>query len=391
MDNFEFISPTKIYFGRGQEAKVGQVLKDAGYHKILLHYGKRSIIESGLYERIVKSLEDSGLSYVSLGGVEANPKISLVRNGVKIAKEEHVDAVLAVGGGSVIDSAKLIAVGALTDIDPWQFSLHNATATDILPLAVVLTISAAGSELSNSCVISNEETKQKRGFNTNLIRPKYAFMNPELTYTVSKYQTACGIVDIIMHTLERYLTVEEANLTNSIAEGLMKSVMQNGLIAIKDPTNYEARANLMLASSLSHNGLTGLGVNMFFTVHKIEHEVSGFYDRVAHGAGLAVLFPAWARFMCQYDCKKLATFARNVMNVTSTNSDYDDALKGIDLLEDYFKSLDMPTSFNDLGIDDELFEEMALSATDGGKKLVLGIKNLSKDDIIEVYKKAYKK
>lgn len=390
MNNFVFNSPTKIYFGKDQEKNVGQVLKDAGYKKILFHYGKSSIKSNGLYDTIVKSLQDANLDFVELGGVSANPKIDLVRTGVKMAKEEQVDCVLAVGGGSVIDSAKLIAVASTTNIDPWEYSLHNEAVKTCLPVAVVLTISAAGSELSNSCVISNPKNNLKRGFNSDLIRPKFAFMNPELTYSVSLYQTGCGIVDILMHTLERYLTLEEADLTFAMAEGLMKTVMAQGKIAITDPTNYEARANLMLASSLSHNGLTGMGVNMFFTVHKLEHELSGFYDEVAHGAGLSILFPAWARWLAPKNSYKLARFAHNVMGVMDSGNEEKDALEGINLLEAYFKEIKMPTRMVDLGLKDVLFEEMALSATDNATKLVLGIQNLSKDDIIEIYKKAYK-
>lgn len=390
MNNFIFHSPTKIYFGKDQEISVGKIIHEFGFKKVLFHYGMKSIFKTGLYDRIICSLKTFNVDYIELGGVEANPKIELVREGVNLVKKENVDFILAVGGGSVIDSAKSIACGAKVDTDPWLFSTHEIAPTEALPVGVVLTISAAGSELSNSCVITNGVHNLKRGFNSDLIRPKFAILNPELTYSVSKFQTGCGIVDILMHTIERYLVNEDADLTHSIAEGLLKSVMRAGSVAIKDPLNYDARSTLMLASSLSHNGLTGLGINMFFTVHKLEHELSGFYDEVPHGAGLSILYPSWARFLAEYDCKKLAKFARNVMDVTSTSSDFDDAIEGINRLEKYFKSIDMPTKIIDLNISNVDFEGMALSATNNGHNVVKGIKDLCYEDILKIYKNSYK-
>ena len=390
MNNFEFVSPTKIYFGKDVELKIGNCIKEKGYKKVLLHYGKSSIFKSGLYDRITNSLKENDIDFIELGGVEANPKIDLVRIGVELVKKENVDLILAVGGGSVIDSAKLISVASITEFDPWLYNMHEVTPINAIDLMVVLTISAAGSELSNSCVISNPDYILKRGFNSDLIRPKYAFLNPELTYTVSKHQTGCGIVDILMHTLERYLVLEEeAHLTFSIAEGLMKTVLKEGLVVIENPNDYVSRANLMLASSLSHNGLTGMGVKMFFTVHKLEHELSGFYDEVAHGAGLSILFPAWARFIAKKNPKKLAMFARNVLDVQNTGDDYKDALEGINQLESYFRKIGMPVRMKDLGLIDVKFEEMADSATNFGKNVVLGIENLDKYDIIKIYKDSY--
>lgn len=389
MNNFIFHSPTKIYFGKDQELIVGKIIKEYGYKKILLHYGMQSIFKSGLYDKVIKSLNDYSVDYIELGGVEANPKIELVRKGVVLAKEHNVDFILAIGGGSVIDSAKAIACGSKVNEDPWMFSMHELSPCDALPIGVILTISAAGSELSNSCVISNSIYNLKRGFNSDLIRPKFAILNPELTYSVSKYQTGCGIVDILMHTIERYLVLEDADLTHSMAEGLLKSVMRAGSVAINNPYDYDARSTLMLASSLSHNGLTGLGINMFFTVHKLEHELSGFYDEVPHGAGLSILFPAWARFLAKINCEKLAKFARNVMDVLPSGSDYNDALEGINRLEKYFKSLDMPTRMIDLNLKNVDFEGMALSATNNGQNVVKGIKDLNYDDILEIYKNSY--
>ena len=391
MNNFEFISPTKIFFGKDVELQVGRVIKEYGYQRVLLHYGKNSIFKSGLYDKITNSLNENNIVYYELGGVEPNPKIDLVRKGIEIVKKEKIDLILAVGGGSVIDSAKLIGVGSKTESDPWLFNIQKITPKSSTDLMVILTIAAAGSELSNSCVITNPLYSLKRGFNNDLIRPKFAFLNPELTYSVSLKQTGCGIVDILMHTIERYLVTEEdAHLTFSLAEGLMKTVLNEGLKVIENPKDYTARANLMLAGSLSHNGLTELGVKKFFTVHKLEHELSGFYDQVAHAEGLSILFPAWARFLAQKEPKQLARFARNVMMIETTNDDYSDALEGINKLEKYFIKIGMPTRLIDLGLENVLYEEMANSATDNGKKEVLGIVNLSKYDIIKIYKESYK-
>lgn len=390
MNYFEFNSPTKIYFGKDVELQVGKVIKEKGYKKILLHYGKSSIVKNGLYQRIIDSLVNNNIDYVELTGVEANPKIELVREGVKLAKEEKVDLILAVGGGSVIDSSKLIGVASKSDVDPWKYSLHEEEVKDTIDLMVVLTISAAGSELSNSCVITNSKYNLKRGFNSDLIRPKYAFLNPELSYSVSKFQTSCGIVDILMHTLERYLVLDEnAHLTFRLAEGLMKTVLEEGLKVVENPFDYTARANLMLASSLSHNGLTGMGVKWFFTVHKLEHELSGFYDEVAHAAGLSILYLAWARYVVEKMPNKFAMFARNVLDISNSGDDYRDAIKGIEILESYFKKINMPTKIIDLGLKNIKFEEMADSATDFGTKKIQGIIDLNRDDVLKIYKNAY--
>ena len=389
MLNFEFQSPTKIYFGKGVENKLGEVLKEAGHHKVLLHYGMGSIFKSGLYDKLMASLKEAGFKVFELGGVEANPKIDLVRKGVALVKEKGIDAVVACGGGSVIDSAKLIAVASTSDVDPWEYSMHHEQVSSTLDLAVVLTISAAGSELSNSCVISNPVNNLKRGFNSDLIRPKWAFLNPELTYSVSKYQTACGVVDILMHTFERYLTYDNAPLTRNIANGLIKTVIEKGLICYNEPNNYDARADIMLASSLSHNGLTGLGIKMFFTVHKLEHEVSGFYPSVAHGAGLAVLFPVWAEEMIPNHTKLFSDFAVNALGIKDTGDELANALDGIKYLRSYFVSLEMPHSLREFGIKEEDLPKLALSATQNKTASVLGITDLEYEDVLKIYQNAY--
>ena len=388
MINFDFYSPTKIYFGKNRENEVGEIIKKYGFKKVLLHYGQNSIKKTGLYDKVIMSLKNAEVSFIELSGVEPNPKIELVRQGVKIVKDEQIDFILAVGGGSVIDSAKAIACGAKVDFDPWLFNLHQKTPTDALPVGVILTISAAGSELSNSCVISDLDTYFKNGFNSDHIRPLFAIENPELTYSVSKFQTGCGIVDILMHTIERYFTdTPEIEFAKNISEGLIKSVIDAGYKAIKDPSNYDARSTLMIASSFSHNGLTGLGGKMYFTVHKLEHQISGTFDNVAHGAGLSVLFPAWAKWIYKEDLNSFVRFAKNIFNITEGTDD-EIAYKGILALEKYFKDIDMPTRFSDLGITPESFEAMASRITKNDTVKVVGFIELDKKAVLEIFELA---
>ena len=385
MINFEFYSPTKIFFGKEQEKRVGEIIKNYGYKKVLLHYGQNSIKKTGLYDTVIASLKDAGVNFIEVSGVLPNPKIELVRSTVELVKKEEVDFILAVGGGSVIDSAKSIACGAKVDFDPWLFNLHQESPKDALPVGVILTISAAGSELSNSCVISNLDELFKNGFNSDLIRPLFVIENPELTYTVSKFQTGCGIVDIMMHTLERYFTdTQDIEFSKNVAEGLLKSVIDAGRKAILNPYDYEARSTLMIASSFSHNGLTGLGGKMYFTVHKIEHQISGTFDNVAHGAGLSVLFPAWAKWAYKKDLNNFVRFAKNVFGINEGKKE-EIALKGIQCLENYFKEIGMPTSFKELDISSEHFEPMASRLTKDGKINVPGYLEVTKNDVLEIF------
>lgn len=385
MINFDFYSPTKIFFGKGRENEVGEIIKGYGFKKVLLHYGQNSIKKTGLYDKVVTSLNNANVDFIELSGVEPNPKIALVRQGVKLVKEEQVDFILAVGGGSVIDSAKAIACGAKVDFDPWLFNLHQKSPTDALKVGVILTISAAGSELSNSCVISDLDTYFKNGFNSDHIRPLFAIENPELTYSVSKFQTGCGIVDILMHTIERYFTdTPNIEFAKNVSEGLIKSVIEAGYKAIDNPYDYEARSTLMIASSFSHNGLTGLGGKMYFTVHKLEHQISGTFDNVAHGAGLSVLFPAWAKWIYKKDLPSFVRFAKNIFNI-SNGSDEEIALNGILALEDYFKNIGMPTRFSDLGICEDSFEAMASRITKNDTVKVVGFIELDKNAVLEIF------
>lgn len=386
MQNFEYYTPTRVLFGRGTQQKVGEIIKEYGYKKVLLHYGGGSIKRSGLYDTVTASLRESGIDFIELGGVEPNPKLSLVRWGAQLCKDEGIELVLAVGGGSVMDSAKEIAIGALDDGDQWDFSIKKRVPEKALPVGVVLTISASGSEMSSSAVITNEEQQLKRGYNSPLHRPLFALCNPELTYTVSKYQTGCGIVDICMHTLERYFSASPAAaLTDRFALALVRSTVEAGAVAIENPRDYDARATLMWASSLSHCDLTGAGRDTFMPCHQIEHELSGMYDRVAHGAGLAVIFPAWAKYLYKAAPERFAQYAKDVFDVPydGTNAEAA-ALEGIARTEQYFQQIGMPIRLSELGVGTEGFDEMADKCTFHGGRILPCYKELGKQEIMDI-------
>ncbi len=383
LENFQYSASTEVYFGKDEHLKLGSIIKQYGFKKILFHYGSGSIRKSGLYDACVASLNESGISFVELGGVEPNPKLSLVREGAKLCKKENIELVLAVGGGSVIDSAKAISIAAKVDFDYWKFHDEGITPTDALPVATVLTLSAAGSETSTNCVITNQETGFKRGMKFR--RPLFSILNPELTYSVSKYQTACGIVDIMMHTLERYMTMKgEADPTDEIAESILKSVIKAGRIAINEPCNYDARATLMWCGSLSHVNLTGLGRSFFMISHQIEHEISGMFDRVAHGAGLAVVFPAWMKFAYKYNPDRFYRFAVNVFSCPESDNKEAVIFEGIRRIETFFKEIGMPTTLTELDIHEDAFEEMAHKCTNYGKRTLPGYINYTENEIIEI-------
>ncbi len=390
MLNFEYHVPTKIIFGKDTHRLTGRTIAEYGYKKVLLHYGGGSIKQNGIYDDITASLHDAGIQYVELGGVSPNPKLSLVKEGIALCRQEQVELVLAVGGGSAIDSAKLIAVGAANEGDPWDFSIRKRTPAAALPVGTVLTISAAGSEMSLSCVITNEDGLLKRGYNTPFNRPLFAICNPALTYTVNKFQTGCGIVDMMMHTLERYFSDSpDTPLTDRMAEGLLASVVEAGTIAINNPYDYDARANLMWASSLSHSDLTGLGRDVSMPCHQMEHEISGMYDRVAHGAGLSVLWPAWAKYVYRFAPARFAGYAVRVWGYK--NDDGDDlkaAAFGIEATENFFSGIDMPTRFSHLGIGAEKFDEMAEKCTYWGTRTLPGYVVLGKKEIMDVFELA---
>ncbi len=389
MQNFEFYAPTRMIFGKDTHKEVGSIVKEYGFSRVLLHYGQGSVIKSGVYDEVMASLKHAGMDVAVLGGAEPNPKISLVREGVRLAKEHASELVIALGGGSVIDSAKLIAIGAVADVDPWMFSEHKAMPEGGLPVATILTLSASGSEMSASCVITNEENGLKRGFGTKLNRPLFSICNPCLTYTVNPYQTACGIVDIMMHTLERYFTVSKPfMISDEIAFGLLRTVINAGKDALKNPEDYEARANLMWAGSLSHNDLTGVGTEFFMGCHQLEHEISGMFDSVAHGAGLAVVYPAWAKYVYRLNPSRFALLAVNVLGADPKGKTQEElALEGIGIMEEFFRSIGMPTRLSELGVEitDSAIEEMAEKCTFFGKRKLKDYKELGKEEIIEIY------
>ena len=391
MSNFSYYTPTHVYFGRGTQNQVGALVRARGCKKVLIHYGGQSARRSGLLAQVEASLDAAGVAHVQLGGVVPNPHLSLVYEGIELCRREGVDFILAVGGGSVIDSAKAIGYGMCMDGDVWELYNHTRRATGCLPIGVILTIAASGSEMSDSSVITKEEGGIKRGYNDDICRPKFAIMNPELTMTLPDYQTACGCTDILMHTMERYFVQGDAmEITDSIAEALMRTVMEQAKILRDDPKNYDARAEVMWAGSLSHNGLTGCGHDgSDFASHRLEHEMGGMFD-VAHGAGLAAVWGSWARYVYQNCMPRFVRFARNVMGVEAELSDDAAALRGIELMEDFFRSIHMPTCFSELGIQptQEQLEEMAHKCYLAVGGLLGSAKKLDEGDMLAIYKMA---
>lgn len=358
MENFEFCVPTRLIVGRKQEENIGKIIKEYGFKNVLVVYGKSSATKLGLIDIVKEKLPLYNIDYYLFGGVEPNPKLNLVIEGIKVVKEKNIDFILAIGGGSAIDTAKLIAVGTYYEGNPYDFIEKIATPKKALPIGTILTISAAGSEMSTSCVVSDPSRNQKKGFNSSFVRPLFSILNPELTYTVNKYHTACGIVDIMMHTIERYFNPSsEYELADDIALSILKSVVKSAKIVMENPTHYEARRNIMLAGAISHNGITGIGKNTLMTVHQLEHALSGLYDFVAHGAGLAVLFPVWAMVYYKSDLKKFSCFAKEVMGINK-ESEEEQAVEGIIATRQFFKSLGMPVCFKDLGIENPDIEAL---------------------------------
>lgn len=392
MKNFIYETPTKVYFGKGEENKVGKLIAEYQPQKVLLHYGGKSAKESGLLDRVKKCLEEENINYVELGGVVANPELGLVREGIALCIQEGVDFVLAVGGGSVLDSAKAIANGAANpDMDVWEFSLGKCVPERTLNKGAILTLSAAGSEMSNSCVITNMETGEKRGYSCSCNRMNFAIENPELTYSVSPYQTACGIVDIAMHTMERYFCPgEDTYLTDAIAEAVIKNVMKAGVDCIENPKNYEARANMMWASSLAHNGLTECGREHQLVVHQFEHEVSGMYPQIAHGAGLAAIWCSWARYVYSANTDRWIQYAHNVWNLDIDFEHPEKTIEeAINRQELFYSSIGMPIRLNTLGVQKEDLEKLALDCSRNKTRTLIGYKPLNYEDILAIYKMAY--
>ena len=391
MINFEFYNPTKVIFGKGVEAEAGKVIHEMGGHKVLVHFGGDYLQESGTLDRIHQGLTEAGLEYVDLGGVVPNPRLGLVKEGIRLCKEERVDFLLPIGGGSAIDSAKGIGYGLANDFELEDLLLGKTATDKIAPIGCISTIAATGSETSNSMVITIEDGMLKRSYNHDCARPKFAIMNPELTYTLPAYQTSSGASDIMMHTMERYFTnTKDVDLIDRMAEGLLVSVREAALTAVKDPENYEARATLMWAGSLSHNGLTGTGRVSDFASHKIEHELGGMFD-VAHGAGLCAVWGSWARYVYKTNPARFAQFAVRVFDAAQNFYDTEaTALKGIEAWEDWCRSIGMPISLRELGVTptDAQIEEMAEKCVATGGGHVGFFQTLYKEDIIKIFEMA---
>ena len=396
MKDFTYYAPTRIVFGKESEEKLPQLIRQYGGKKVLVHYGGGSAKRSGLLDKVFTMLDDAGIAYVALGGVVPNPVLSLVKQGIDLCHKEQVDFILAVGGGSVIDSSKAIGYGVGYDGDVWDFWDGKAVPQSCLPIGVVLTIPAAGSEMSSSCVITNEEGMLKRGVNSDLCRCKFAIMNPERTYTLPKFQTAAGATDIMMHTMERYFSkYEDAMLTDAIAEALLRTVKTATLTALQNPEDYRSRAAIMWAGSLSHNDLTECGTEKDFACHKLEHELSGLFG-VTHGAGLAAIWGSWARYVMNRHIDRFVKFAIEVMGVPKDNIEKPlaTATTGVRNLENFFHEIGMPTNIPEL-IGREATEEEIRTLVDkcsrGGTITIGAMEVLKADDMTAIYQMANRK
>jgi len=385
MQSFTFYTPTEIVFGKNEELKTGQLVKKHGGTKVCVIYGGGSVIKSGLLNKITDCLENENIKYIVFGGVQPNPLLSHARDGVKASIEFGADFILAVGGGSVIDTAKAIAHGTKNpETDIWKFWKREAEVRQTIPVGVVLTISAAGSETSMSAVLTDAITGEKRGLSTEFNRPCFAIMNPELTYTVPKWHVACGITDIMMHTIDRYFSQIDGNeLTDAIAAALIKNMIKNAPVALNNPTNYDAVSEIMWCGSLSHNGITSLGRPLDFSVHQLGHELSGRFN-VPHGASLSTMWGSWAKYCYNVNPGRFDKYAKEFW-------DADNSADGVHRTVNFFKAIGVPTCFSELGIGiqtDEAIGEMADSCVFHGKRLVGNFKPLDKNDIVNIYKLA---
>lgn len=387
MENFTFYSPTYFVFGKDEENNVGTYIQKFGGKKVLLHYGGGSAVRSGLLERVKKALTQEGIEYVELGGVKPNPRSGLVYEGIALCRREQVDFILAVGGGSVIDSAKAIAMGVPYEGDFWDF-YQGKTAEQALPIGTILTIAAAGSEGGNGSVITHEEGNYKRAAGSEVLFPKFSILNPALTQTLPAYQTACGITDIMAHLMERYFTnTKEVEVTDRLLEGLMLTMIKEGPRAIENPNDYGARASIMWAGMMGHNDSCGVGRSQDWSSHQIEHELSAAYDCV-HGAGLAAVMPAVMTYNMYHDVNR---FARLAVNVWGCQMDFDHpeetAKEGIEAFRNFLKKIHMPSSLKELGGRTEDIEMLAHKCCygDGGTGTVDGFVTLTEQDVVQIY------
>ncbi|GAA0716946.1 iron-containing alcohol dehydrogenase [Clostridium malenominatum] len=387
MNNFTFYSPTYFVFGKDTENEAGKYVKRFGGANVLIHYGGGSVVKSGLLERVEKSLTESGIRYKTLGGVKPNPRSGLVYEGIKLCKDENIDFILAVGGGSVIDSAKAIAAGAKYDGDFWDF-YKGKVIKEAIPVGTILTISAAGSEGSSGSVITHEDGMLKRSAGGDVLRPVFSILNPELTTTLSNYQTACGATDIMAHVFERYFTnTKDVEITDRLCESVLLTIIKEVPRVIENPKDYNARANIMWAGMIAHNNICGVGRDQDWSSHKIEHELSALYD-VAHGAGLAVVFPAWMKYVMRNAVNK---FAQMAVRVWGCEMDFEHpektALEGIHRFENFLKSIGMPLTFEEIGAKENDIPEMVKKLMGENDKLG-SLVSLSAKDVENIYRLA---
>lgn len=386
MKDFNYCAPTRVIFGKNTELEVGKALKNAGATRVLMQYGGGSIKKSGLYDRVVRAISDEGIELFELGGVQPNPHLSLVRKAIEIVREQKIDYLLAVGGGSAIDSTKATAVGAVYDGDVWDFYCGKAVPKKAMPVGVVLTIPAAGSEGSNSSVITNEDGWIKRGLGCDLTRPAFAIYNPELTYSLPAYQTAAGATDIMAHIMERYFTNEpDVDMTDRLCESVLKTIIRQAPVAVKEPDNYVARAEMMWASTVAHNDFLSCFRVGDWSSHQLSHELSGMYD-ATHGAALAVAFPAWMTYVYKHDVQRFCRFAVEVMGVEMDFFHPEEtALKGIAALRAFFKSIGMPTTLSELGVPEDKLDVLADKVKRGADGTTGQFVKLTRDDCLKIY------
>lgn len=390
MDNFNFYSPTEFVFGKSRENEAGAYVKKHGGTRVLIHYGSGSAVKSGLLDRVKKSLDESGIYHTELGGVKPNPRDTLIYEGIELCRKENIDFILSVGGGSCIDSSKGIAIGALYDGDFWDFYSKKASVEKALPVGVILTIAAAGSEGSGSSVVTQEKTMLKRDAGSDLLRPRFSILNPELTCTLPAFQTACGAADIMAHVFERYFTnTEEVEMTDRLCEAVLLTMVKETPRVIADPNNYEARANIMWAGTVAHTGIVGVGRSTDWNSHNIEHELSGLYD-CAHGAGLAVIMPCWMEYVMHHNVMRFAQVASRVwgcpMNFEKPEQT---AMQGIKAFRRFLHDIGLPINFEQLGAKEEDIPQLVKNQGVGDGKTG-GFVQLTSDDITEIYKLAVK-
>ncbi len=392
MKDFNFYAPTEVVFGEQAEEQVAALVRKYGGTKVLVHYGGQSAVRSGLLDKICGLLDEGGIAYVKLGGVVPNPRLSLAKKGIELCRQEGVDFLLAVGGGSVIDSAKCIAYGVCLDGDVWDVYLGKVKPVRMLPVASVLTIPAAGSEMSEASVITNEDGDVKLGYSNNMSRPKFSIMNPRRTFTLPPYQTAAGVTDMMMHTMERYFTKDDdMDFTTDIAEAMLRNIKTAVFAVLKNPEDYRYRAQIMWGGSVMHNGLTGCGVADDWATHQLEHELSAMFD-ATHGAGLAAMWPSWARYVMHENLRRFVRFAVNVMDVPNDFTDPEGtALKGIEAMERFYHAIGMPINIKELigrDITDEEIKEMTRKCSRDYTATCGQLKVLKAEDMEAIYQMA---